>query len=198
MKGKSVKGEEGRLQLSLFEGSSLWTPKFWPYWQHRLCWGSSAGESRVAFQPHLLPLLSLGSGRCGDDWRRLSLRPRWLPRTCLPVPPHPIPYRYQSIWIPNSCDFQPGIFATTWPWKMPYTWDAFHLQTLQTVSHISNSSLSVPTTGVFFFHQLLLNFLALLWIGVTCSPCNWLQRNLWSKGKARTQICRRVSVCTSV
>uniref|UniRef100_A0A8C0CJN5 Uncharacterized protein n=1 Tax=Balaenoptera musculus TaxID=9771 RepID=A0A8C0CJN5_BALMU len=40
---------------------------------------------------------------------------------------------------------------------------------------------------------LLLNFLALLWIGVNCSPRKWLQRNLPSKEKRRTQACRSVS-----
>uniref|UniRef100_A0A8C7AE14 Uncharacterized protein n=1 Tax=Neovison vison TaxID=452646 RepID=A0A8C7AE14_NEOVI len=35
----------------------------------------------------------------------------------------------------------------------------------------------VTPTGIFFFHQLLPNFLALLWIRVNCSPRNWLRRN---------------------
>lgn len=62
--------------------------------------------------------------------------------------------------------------------------------------HITrNSSLffSPDTPTGIFFHQLLLNFLALLWIGVNCSPRKWLQRNLPSKEKRRTQVCRSVS-----
>ena len=70
------------------------------------------------------------------------------------------------------------------------------IRELRKLCHVSlNSSLffSPDTPAGIFFHQLLLNFLALLWIGVNCSPRSWLQRNLPSKEKRRTRVCRSVS-----
>lgn len=54
-------------------------------------------------------------------------------------------------------------------------------------------SLLPPPASVFFFHQLLMNFWALLWMGVNCSPGNWLQRKnspARERHTARLQKCR--------
>lgn len=175
----------------------LRTPKFSRSRLHRLSCGSSIGKSTDAC-PAPVPLRSLCSGHCSDGSLRLSWQPKWLSGALLACPHLAGNHLAISATdFPHSALARTLIFAAAWPWEMmPYTGDPFSPSS-------SANRVSCFTALLFFLSRhphrhfllppaLMELFLALLCIGVSCSPHSWLQRNQSYPARGRhTQVCRK-------